>query len=142
MYGVDDPWPLLMTDAINLLVEQKLLISNGDHLVTGPCFALDTKLLVIEEPSQTVTVLSEARRDAGRSDALGMDISATAAKLYAGGSGLRKTNEKHVAELVRSMQAGGYHEASPLVFDQHGRLLDGRHRQAAAEIAGCNQQSL
>lgn len=136
MYGIENPWPALIDDAVELLVAQKLLAEDGGRWATGPNFEVGTKLVVIPEPRQTVTVLSREQRESGRTDALGMDISAAAAKLYLGRTGLRRLHKEHVAELVESMRDCGYLDTRQILFDQHGRLIDGRHRLAAVEEIG------
>lgn len=49
---------------------------------------------------------------------------------------LRKIDPKRVEALAESMRVHGFMAAFPIVLDQHGRLLSGWHRKAAAERIG------
>ncbi len=50
--------------------------------------------------------------------------------------GLRPLDKKHLAVLEQSMRDYGYREEFPILIDQYGRILNGRHRIAAAHRAG------
>jgi hypothetical protein len=67
MYRTEDPWPRFMNDGIDQLIEANLLAADGDRWIAGENFKPDTRLVVIDNPRNTVTVLSpevDARGDA------------------------------------------------------------------------------
>jgi ParB-like chromosome segregation protein Spo0J len=65
-----------------------------------------------------------------------MEITSLAASLREDGPGLRPLDAEHVAVLEQSMRDYGYRPEFPVLVDRHGRILDGRHRIAAARRAG------
>jgi len=138
--GVGDPWPLLMRDAVDQLVEQGLIQptdEDADEWELGPKFVPGKALRVIPasqgKPSITVTVQAQGAFDEGTQN---MYLTERAAELDPRRGGLRKVDLKHVDRLKASMEANGFARNRPLTYDQHGRLLDGRHRRAAAEQLG------
>jgi hypothetical protein len=69
-----------------------------------------------------------------------MEVTSLAASLREDGVGLRPINRDHVATLEQSMRDYGYRPEFPILLDKHGRILDGRHRLAAARRAGVEPQ--
>ena len=65
-----------------------------------------------------------------------MEVTSLAASLRESGPGLRPLTAEHVEALAQSMRDFGYRPEFPILVDQHERILDGRHRQAAARKAG------
>lgn len=63
-------------------------------------------------------------------------IEALAAELQPDRGGLRPLNPAGVASLVSSMEGIGFAPDQRIIVDQFGRILDGRHRIAAAEQLG------
>jgi hypothetical protein len=69
-----------------------------------------------------------------------MEITSLAASLREDGPGLRPLDGDHVAVLEQSMRDYGYRPEFPVLVDKKGRILDGRHRLAAARRAGVIEQ--
>lgn len=140
MYRTSDPWPAIMADALEQAESVGLLVADGTGWKIGPKFAVDKPLTVIRAsggaPAIRITVASETARAARQGEALLMDVTSLATELDARRNGLRPVNRDRVAELVVSMHAVGYVKDSKIYKDQYGRVLDGRHRLAAAEVAG------
>ena len=43
---------------------------------------------------------------------------------------------EHLSGLIVSIELDGYDEAQPVEFNQHGRVVEGRHRLAACHLLG------
>jgi hypothetical protein len=42
--------------------------------------------------------------------------------------GLRRVDPEHVAEIKKSIEDYGFHDTAPIIIDDLGRILSGRHR--------------
>lgn len=146
IYGLSDPWAALMDDALGQLEHMELIVADGDRWKCGPKFKVDVPLLAIRagagQPSSRILVQSEAARKASAGDEVSMYITELASRLAVTpdirDGGIREVNDERVDELVASMEAFGFREEPVFLVlkDQHGRILDGRHRIAAAEKLG------
>jgi hypothetical protein len=137
-----DPWSALISDALEQLESRKLVVRDGDRWRIGPAFATGRRLTVIparkgKHGSVGVIPYNAVEREArGLAEKLRMEITSLAASLRETGPGLRPLDSHHVAALEQSMRDYGYRPELPPLVDQHGRILDGRHRIAAARRAG------
>lgn len=140
MYRMENPWPSLMDDALAQLEHVDLILSVGEGWALTPEFRTDEPLTVVRavrgHPSVIITVASEAARKARDGEELAMHVTSLATELDSQRGGLRPLDEKHVARLMESMREFGFREEFPILITKNGRLLDGRHRRAAAERLG------
>lgn len=142
-YGEDKrgPWAALIGDALEQLQRRKL-IEQTDGDLWHPKFTPGKKLAIIparkgRHGTVGLTLYSAAEREArGLAEKRRMEITSLAASLREDGPGLRPLAPEHVEALERSMRDYGYRKERPILVDQHGRILDGRHRIAAARRAG------
>ena len=141
MYEGEDPWPALMGDALNQLAARGLVVGHPSGAWTiGEKFVLGKSLVVIPGSGRfetiRVTVQTDEQRKVREGETLSMFITELASELDPRRGGIRPIDSKRVTELVESIEAFGFRPEFPVLYDQHGRLLDGRHRTAAAETLG------
>jgi hypothetical protein len=140
-----DPWKALLADALDQLERRQFLAGDGGRWRRGPRFATGKRLVVVPERkgrhgSVGVIVHEVAEREAlGAAEQQRMEVSSLAAMLREDGPGLRALDNSHVSLLEQSMRDYGYRAEFPVLVDQHGRVLDGRHRIAAARRAGISE---
>jgi hypothetical protein len=65
-----------------------------------------------------------------------LEITSMLHELRPDGKGLRPINQDNLARLVESMQKLGFKNEFPILRDQQGRILSGRHRLEASRLAG------
>jgi hypothetical protein len=136
------PWKALIADALDQLQSRDLLAWGGDGWVLGPAFATGKRLVVVPARSRknkSVGVIlypADERAARGEAEKRRMEVTSLASSLRESGSGLRPLTAEHVETLAQSMRDFGYRPEFPILVDQHERILDGRHRQAAARKAG------
>jgi DNA-binding Lrp family transcriptional regulator len=143
-YGAngDDPWPALIGDALAQLESRKLVSDAGDGWRTGSAFVTGKRRIVIparkgKHGSVGVILYPAAERAAlGETEKRRMEITSLAASLREDGPGLRPLASEHVDALAQSMRDYGYRPEFPVLVDQYDRIIDGRHRIAAAPKAG------
>lgn len=133
-----DPWKALVADALDQLKHRGLLEPEGDRWKATPKFVTGKRLVVIPERNGKHGPVGVIVHDAAERETLAaaetkrMEVTSLAASLREDGPGLRPLNQEHVAVLEQSMRDYGYRPEFPPLSDQHGRILDGRHRIAAA----------
>ena len=136
------PWEALIADALDQLQSRDLLVWGGDGWVLGPAFATGKRLVVVparsrKNPSIGVILYPATERAArGEAEKRRMEVTSLASSLRESGPGLRPLTAEHVETLAQSMRDFGYRPEFPILVDQYERILDGRHRQAAARKAG------
>ena len=136
------PWKALIADALDQLQSRDLLVWGGDGWALGPAFATGKRLVVVPARSRknkSVGVIlypADERAARGEAEKRRMEVTSLAASLRESGTGLRPLTAEHVETLAQSMRDFGYRPEFPILVDQHERILDGRHRQAAARKAG------
>jgi ParB-like chromosome segregation protein Spo0J len=137
------PWSALIGDALDQLQQRKLIErDDGGPWRTGPKFTTGKKLAIIQarkgrHGAVGLTLYSAAEREArGLAEKQRMEITSLAGSLREDSPGLRPLAPEHVDTLERSMRDYGYRAEFPILVDQHDRILDGRHRMAAARRAG------
>lgn len=141
LYGGADPWGGLTRDALDQLADRDVVQQDGGYWRLGPAFKADEKLLIIgarkgkNEPTAVTVYSPDRRKTLAKAEVQQMEVISAAARLRPDGPGLRPVGVKRRQELADSMRAFGYLEAHPILVDQYGRILDGRHRKAAAEDA-------
>lgn len=142
IYRCDDPWDALLDDALAQLQAARLTESAEDgRWRLGPKFEISRALVVIPgrrggRATTSVRIYPASERNSGDAAARTlMNVRSLAAELHPDRRGLRALDEKQVASLAESMTTFGYLPDYPVLTDQHGRILDGRHRLAAAERA-------
>ena len=138
-----DPWAALIDDALEQLESRRLLAQDDGRWRTGPDFATGKRLIVVPAPqgqaqgeSASSSTPADERERSRSAEKKRMEVTSLAASLREDGPGLRPLDREHVAVLEQSMRDYGYRPEFPLLVDQHGRILDGRHRIAAARRAG------
>lgn len=142
IYDQADPWSAVMDDALSQLESVGLVMADGARWELTGKFRPDKPLVVIRgargELAVKVTVASDATRAAREGETTAMYITELATELDPRRGGLRPLDMKRVGMLVESMRAFGFRKGPgyAIVKDQHGRVLDGRHRIAAAEKLG------
>jgi len=139
----EDSWPALMDDALRQLEVQGLAACGKDGTWrTAAKFGTGRRLTVIparkgKHGSVGLTLYPAGERAArGEAEKQRMEITSLAASLREDGPGLRPVNPAHVDALAQKMRDFGYRPEFPVLVDQHGRILDGRHRVEAARKAG------
>jgi ParB-like nuclease domain len=139
IYEVDDPWDNFTQDVLDQLEYKQIIRRDNDVWQLGEKFVLGKPMQVIRRKGGadiTVTVYSAEEREArGRDEVARMEATSLAAELHEDRPGLRSLDQKHVNALAERMRTLGYLEHHPILIDQHGRILDGRHRLAAAKLA-------
>jgi ParB-like chromosome segregation protein Spo0J len=143
IYDDADPWSAFITDALEQLSSRELVTRHeSGHWSTGTKFAAGKPLIAISagsgQPAVKVTVQTDEQRAERSGDETSMYITELASELDARRGGIRPLDTRRVEELVSSMEAFGF-RTEPIfavLKDQHGRVLDGRHRIAAAEKLG------
>lgn len=137
-----DPWAILIADALDQLQSRKLIEEGDSGWHVGPAFATGRRLTVIpgrqgRHGSVGVVTYTATEREArGQAEKQRMEVRSLAASLREDAPGLRPLDYEHVSVLEQSMRDYGYRPEFPPLSDQHGRILDGRHRIAAARRAG------
>ena len=134
-----DAYALFIDDVIAELESAKLAARQGDRLTLGPAFKLGERLRLPEGMS-TIVYEKSAREIIGRASLHELDIKALANELRPEGRGLRPLNPDNVERLVKSMEAFGFMDGHPVLKDQEGRILSGRHRIEAAGKVGIPYQ--
>jgi hypothetical protein len=137
-----DPWKALIADALEQLESRRLLTQDGGRWHTGPDFTTGKRMRVV--PGRTgrhksvgvILYAADDREARGVAEKRRMEITSLAASLREDGRGLRPLDKDHVAALEQSMRDYGYRPEFPVLVDRQGRILDGRHRIAAARRAG------
>jgi hypothetical protein len=138
----DKPWDALVSDALGQLEARRFAVSADGTWSTGPRFTTGRRLEIVPARSRKnqsvgVIVYPEAERKArGEAEQRRMEVTSLAASLRESGPGLRPLTPGHVDALAQSMRDFGYRPEFPILVDQHERILDGRHRKAAARKAG------
>lgn len=139
----DNPWDALVSDALGQLEARQFAVStDGTTWSTGPRFTTGRRLEIVPARSRKnqsvgVIVYPEAERKArGEAEQRRMEVTSLTASLRESGPGLRPLTPEHVDALAQSMRDFGYRPEFPILVDQHERILDGRHRKAAARKAG------
>ena len=137
------PWRDYTLDGLEQLASRGIVARDGERWRLGPKFVGGERMRVIERPRRANRQKSaswsirRARRRAREADERRKgELISLAASLRPSGPGLRPVEPEHVAALAESMRAFGYMEAFPVLVDLGGRILDGRHRMAAARQAG------
>jgi hypothetical protein len=77
----------------------------------------------------------------GEASQRSLDIKSLAHDLREDRPGLRSINKDNLAVITESMRAFGYMPQYPVLKDQHGRILSGRHRIAAAKAVGIQYET-
>jgi hypothetical protein len=143
IYDSANPWSAFITDALEQLIARGFVTAyaSGRYAVT-PKFSPGKALTVItagggQQPVR-VTVHTDEQRAERAGEATSMYITELASELDARRGGIRPLDLRRVEELTASMDAFGFRKESifNILKDQHGRVLDGRHRIAAAEKLG------
>lgn len=141
----DDPWSALIDAALGQLESRKLAEQDQEGWRTGPAFVTGRRLVVVprrpgKHDSVGVILYPAAEREArGEAEKRRMEITSMAASFREDGPGLRSLNTEHVEAIAQSMRDFGWRKEFPVLLDQHGRVLDGRHRRAAARLAGVEE---
>ena len=137
-----DPWAALTGDALSQLELAGLAVREADDSWRpGSNFATGKRMVVIgprkgKHGSVGVKLYPADEREAlGAAEKQRMEITSLAASMREDGRGLRPVNPEHVETLAQSMRDFGFRPEFPVLVDQHGRVLDGRHRRAAARKA-------
>jgi hypothetical protein len=129
-------WEALTADVLTQMESRELIERKDDSWVRGPKLATGQRLEVIParkgkgSKSDGVTVWTREEREA-RSRAAHRAGEATelAATLRPGNRGLRPVDQGQVREIQESLPEVG--QIYPILVDQEGRILDGKHRYAA-----------
>lgn len=130
-----DAYTLFIDDVIAELEDAEVAVRRGDRLALGPAFKL-AEPLKLPKGMGTAVYEKSARETIGRASLHILEIQSLANDLQPDRPGLRPINKDNVERLAESMRAFGYMEQHPILLDQHGRVLSGRHRIKAAELAG------
>lgn len=146
LYGMAPPDALeaCVRDAMEVLVEQGLAVRDGAGWVPGPDLKPGVWLVVYPEregrPHSEVKhmVFSEEERQRLDAEARARAGVVTMARdIRNGGDGLRPVDPRRVAAIIESVERFGKYDALfPIVEDQEGRILSGRHRSVAAQRMG------
>lgn len=137
-----NPWHALITDALEQLESRKILAQKGRKWRTGPAFATGKRLVVVPARKGkhgdvgVIPLAADERETLAAAEKKRMEVTSLAASLRPDGPGLRPLDAAHVAVLEQSMRDYGYRPEFPVLVDRKGRILDGRHRIAAARRAG------
>ena len=137
-----DPWKALIADALDQLESRELLKQADGRWKLGDKFATGQRLMAVQprpgrHRSVGVIIREAAEEESrGRAEQRRMEVTSLVALLREDGPGLRALDSNHVSLLEQSMKDYGYRPEFPILTDQHGRILDGRHRIAAARRAG------
>jgi hypothetical protein len=137
-----DPWQLLTKDALDQLASRQIVGLDEEGWSLGPAFRTSKPLIVVParegkkaSRALTITVWSAVERQSlATHEHLLAEVRALTHSLN--DVGLRPLSSERVEELARSMDAFGYLTGFPILVDQHGRVLSGRHRLAAAKSRG------
>lgn len=140
IYSDEDPLRAVTVDGIALLADAKILTGIAGRWTIGPKFVPGEYVVVIpadgelgpREAYQIRVTPREEREAQSVATALQHDIASAAYQLRGECPGIRPVNADRVQKLAESMRRYGYNKSFPITYDQHGRLLDGRHRLAAA----------
>lgn len=141
-----DAFPLLLRDVIDQMVDVKLLAPHPHTAATwvlGSAFMVNKKLTFIRKvgtrQAHTITVgPSDTRQEHDSASTQKAELISLVFELRPDGVGLRPVDPHRVTYLTESMEAFGYRQEQPVLVDQDGRILDGRHRMAAAKKLGIN----
>jgi hypothetical protein len=142
-----DPWKALIADALEQLESRRLLKQDGGRWHTRPDFTTGKRMTVVparkgrHKSVGVILYAADDREARGVAEKQRMEITSLAASLREDGRGLRPLDQKHVAVLEQSMRDYGYRPEFPVLVDRRGRILDGRHRIAAARRAGVDMPS-
>lgn len=137
-----DPWAALIGDALGQLESRGLLAQGDGKWRTGPDFTTGKRMIVVpgrkgrHKSVGVILYAADDREARGVAEKQRMEITSLAASLREDGRGLRPLDKDHVAALEQSMRDYGYRPEFPVLVDRHGRILDGRHRIAAARRVG------
>jgi hypothetical protein len=137
-------WPsfdALAADVLAQMEDRQVVLQDGDAWRLGPAFRIRefTEIIPPRKGSRRdgTTVWPRDEREA-RSRASFLEhednaaeyaIAALARDLEPGRPGIRPVDEDHAARIRESVPDVG--QLYPVLEDQHGRILDGKHRRAA-----------
>jgi hypothetical protein len=143
IYDNANPWSAFLNDALEQLATRGLVTAyDSGRYTIGPKFTAGKSQIVIPagggQAAVRVTVQTDEQRAARSGEESSMYITELATELDPRRTGIRPLDMTRVKELVSSMEAFGFRTETPFAVlkDQHGRVLDGRHRIAAAEKLG------
>jgi len=153
IYGSNgaDPWVALIEDALAQLESTGFAERGEDgRWRPTPKLVTDKRLVVIprrvgKHSSVGVVLYSPKDRERrGVAEQQRMEVTSLAARMREDGPGLRpvagdKEGRSHLDALEQSMRDFGWRPEFPVIVDQHGRILDGRHRREAAKRAGVSE---
>lgn len=133
-------------DCLAQLDEQQLTTQTGDSWIPGPAFALGKRLLVIGtfegrriDVGHTVLPRGEREQANEKRDwpsRIREDITRLAQLLQPTAIGLRPIRQDAVDHIRDSVERWGLQPEFPILRDQHGRIISGRHRLEVARQLG------
>jgi hypothetical protein len=135
-----------MTDCMEHLEYQRITEREGNAWVPGPGFRLGNRMVVIGtfggrriDIGHTVLPREERERVGEQRDLpsrIREDIARLAQLLHPTAMGLRPIRQSTIDFLRDSVERWGVQEEFPVLRDQHGRILSGRHRLEVARQLG------
>lgn len=140
-----DPWDLFVDDMLAEMAYHRIIVTTDDQVRLGDAFKVGVSLLVAgdkakkgEKTRSTITFVlpRDIQQRGNKRAAVSWEIRALARDLAEDGPGLIPINPEAVDELAESMRVDGYLSNKPIEVDQHGRIIDGRQRLAAAKLVG------
>lgn len=129
-------------DGLDQMASRGIVARDGDAWRLGPKFVTGKRMILIparkgKNPAVGTTIHSlEEAKIISADDHRRLELSSLYAHLRRGGPGLRPVIKEHVVALAESMRAFGWLKEFPVLIDQHDHILNGRHRLAAAKLAG------
>lgn len=127
-------WASFTSDVLAQMESSRMIRRDESGWVTGEDFLTGHPLTIIParrgSKADGVTVWEAEERDAlSRADHIEHEVTSTVGGLWPDGNGLRPVDHSRVARIRESEPEVG--QLYPVLVDQHGRILDGKHRKAA-----------
>jgi hypothetical protein len=131
-------WESFTLDVLEQMASQGLTEFYGGTWIKGMTFQAGEELTVIPadkqagRPAYCATARPKAEREALSQDSkIESVIAAAAGDLHPSGKGARPVSRRHLDEVREADRSFAGAARVPVMVDQHGRILDGRHRLEA-----------
>lgn len=132
-------WPsfeALASDVLDQMKDREIIIQQDETWHLGPAFALGKYMEIVPggkgHTKDGTTVWEKDEREArSRASHLEQELASLASALSPDGRGLRPVNEGHTVAIRDSAADPKVGQLYPVLVDQHGRILDGKHRLRA-----------